>query len=93
MFNFSAKLARSQSCVNTAELVFRSTQRLTCHPVLTEAPSFAEPGDSIIDRVASTKVVIPCPAEGTKSLNAESHAERKHIKRRTDRAVTKVLKS
>ncbi|XP_075903122.1 hemicentin-1 [Nelusetta ayraudi] len=30
-----------------------------------EAPSFAEPGDSIIDRVANTKVVIPCPAEGS----------------------------
>lgn len=40
-------------------------QRLACYSVLTEAPSFAEPGDSIIEKVANNKVVIPCPAEGT----------------------------
>ncbi|KAM4616042.1 hemicentin-1 [Polymixia lowei] len=30
-----------------------------------EAPSFAEPGDAIMEKVANTKVVIPCPAEGS----------------------------
>lgn len=65
----------SSYLLNAAELISRLKQRLTCSPVLTEAPSFAEPGDSIIDRVASTKVVIPCPAEGTKSFTAESRSD------------------
>ncbi|XP_071783895.2 hemicentin-1 [Centroberyx gerrardi] len=30
-----------------------------------EAPSFAEPGDAIMEKVANSKVVIPCPAEGS----------------------------
>ncbi|KAF7658577.1 hypothetical protein LDENG_00010770 [Lucifuga dentata] len=30
-----------------------------------EAPSFAEPGDAIMEKVANTKVVIPCRAEGS----------------------------
>lgn len=32
--------------------------------VLTEAPSFAEPGDAIMEKIANSKVIIPCPAEG-----------------------------
>uniref|UniRef100_A0A3B4XL25 Hemicentin-1-like n=1 Tax=Seriola lalandi dorsalis TaxID=1841481 RepID=A0A3B4XL25_SERLL len=30
-----------------------------------EAPSFAEPGDAIMEKVANSKVIIPCPAEGS----------------------------
>ncbi|XP_029960009.1 hemicentin-1 [Salarias fasciatus] len=30
-----------------------------------EAPSFAEPGDAIMEKVASSKVTIPCPAGGS----------------------------
>ncbi|KAM6944598.1 hemicentin-1 [Lycodopsis pacificus] len=30
-----------------------------------EAPSFAEPGDAIMEKVANSKVIIPCPAKGT----------------------------
>ncbi|XP_074526683.1 hemicentin-1 [Halichoeres trimaculatus] len=30
-----------------------------------EAPSFAEPGDAIMEKVANSKVTIPCPAEGS----------------------------
>nr|XP_015827628.2 hemicentin-1 [Nothobranchius furzeri] len=30
-----------------------------------EAPSFAEPGDAIMERVVNSKVVIPCRAEGS----------------------------
>ncbi|KAM9810462.1 hemicentin-1 [Neosynchiropus ocellatus] len=30
-----------------------------------EAPSFAEPGETIMERIANTKVVIPCPAQGS----------------------------
>ncbi|XP_055367591.1 hemicentin-1 [Betta splendens] len=30
-----------------------------------EAPSFAEPGDAIMERVVNTRVIIPCPAEGS----------------------------
>ncbi|KAM3610982.1 uncharacterized protein V6R79_011806 [Siganus canaliculatus] len=30
-----------------------------------DAPSFAEPGDAIMEKVASSKVIIPCPAEGS----------------------------
>ncbi|TKS79048.1 Hemicentin-2 [Collichthys lucidus] len=29
------------------------------------APSFAEPGDAIMEKVATSKVMIPCPAEGS----------------------------
>lgn len=32
----------------------------------TEAPFFAEPGDAIMEKVANSKVIIPCPAEGMK---------------------------
>ncbi|XP_030000348.1 hemicentin-1 [Sphaeramia orbicularis] len=30
-----------------------------------EAPSFAEPGDATMEKVANSKVIIPCPAEGS----------------------------
>uniref|UniRef100_A0A8D2ZR19 Hemicentin-1 n=1 Tax=Scophthalmus maximus TaxID=52904 RepID=A0A8D2ZR19_SCOMX len=30
-----------------------------------EAPTFAEPGDAIMEKVANSKVIIPCPAEGS----------------------------
>nr|XP_046206515.1 hemicentin-1-like [Oncorhynchus gorbuscha] len=30
-----------------------------------EAPSFAEPGDAIMEKVSNSKVTIPCPAEGS----------------------------
>ncbi|XP_014015728.2 hemicentin-1 [Salmo salar] len=30
-----------------------------------EAPSFAEPGDVIMEKVSNSKVTIPCPAEGS----------------------------
>ncbi|TWW61140.1 Hemicentin-1 [Takifugu flavidus] len=30
-----------------------------------DAPSFAEPGDALLDKVANNKVTIPCPAEGS----------------------------
>ncbi|XP_039476218.1 hemicentin-1 [Oreochromis aureus] len=30
-----------------------------------EAPSFAEPGDVIMEKVANSKVIIPCPAKGS----------------------------
>ncbi|XP_033947808.1 hemicentin-1 [Pseudochaenichthys georgianus] len=30
-----------------------------------EAPSFAEPGDAIMEKVANSKVIIPCPAKGS----------------------------
>ncbi|XP_067377843.1 hemicentin-1 isoform X1 [Channa argus] len=30
-----------------------------------EAPSFAEPGDAIMEKVVKSKVIIPCPAEGS----------------------------
>ncbi|CAG05168.1 unnamed protein product [Tetraodon nigroviridis] len=30
-----------------------------------DAPSFAEPGDALLEKVANTKVIIPCPAEGS----------------------------
>ncbi len=39
---------------------------LTCCSVLTEAPSFAEPADGIMEKIANSKVIIPCPAKGTK---------------------------
>lgn len=38
---------------------------LSFFSVLTDAPSFAEPGDALLDKVAKTEVIIPCPAEGT----------------------------
>lgn len=41
-------------------------QHLTCFSVLPEAPSFAEPGDAMIEKIANNEVIIPCPAEGTK---------------------------
>lgn len=44
-------------------------------PLLTDAPSFAEPGDALLDKVANTKVVIPCPAEGTTWVSNDSAAE------------------
>ena len=42
---------------------------LCCHNALsfigsTEAPSFAEAGDAIMEKVSNSKVTIPCPAEG-----------------------------
>ncbi|XP_077377558.1 hemicentin-1 [Festucalex cinctus] len=30
-----------------------------------EAPSFAEPGDAVMEKIANSEVVIPCPAEGS----------------------------
>nr|XP_057926871.1 hemicentin-1 [Doryrhamphus excisus] len=30
-----------------------------------EAPSFAEPGDTVMEKIANSKVIIPCPAEGS----------------------------
>ncbi|XP_061624718.1 hemicentin-1 isoform X2 [Phyllopteryx taeniolatus] len=30
-----------------------------------EAPSFAEPGDAVMEKITNSKVVIPCPAEGS----------------------------
>ncbi|XP_056132043.1 hemicentin-1 [Lampris incognitus] len=30
-----------------------------------EVPSFAEPGDAFMEKVANSKVIIPCPAEGS----------------------------
>ncbi|XP_019718321.1 hemicentin-1 isoform X1 [Hippocampus comes] len=30
-----------------------------------EAPSFAEPGDAVMEKIANSKVIIPCPAEGS----------------------------
>ncbi|KAG7241454.1 hypothetical protein INR49_025655 [Caranx melampygus] len=30
-----------------------------------QPPSFAEPGDAIMEKVANSKVIIPCPAEGS----------------------------
>ncbi|XP_029915084.1 hemicentin-1 [Myripristis murdjan] len=30
-----------------------------------EAPTFPEPGDAIMEKVAKSKVIIPCPAEGS----------------------------
>lgn len=45
---------------------------LTCCFILTEAPSFAEPGDAIMEKVANSEVTIPCPAEGTKRFSDDS---------------------
>lgn len=44
-------------------------------PVLTDAPSFAEPGDALLDKVAKTEVIIPCPAEGTTWVSNDSASE------------------
>ncbi|KAM8887343.1 hemicentin-1 [Spinachia spinachia] len=30
-----------------------------------EAPFFAEPGDAVMEKVANTKVILPCPAQGS----------------------------
>lgn len=50
-------------CINCP---YTLNQHSTCFSVFTEAPSFAEPGDAIMEKVANSKVIIPCPAEGMK---------------------------
>ena len=40
------------------------SMNLMCPSILTEAPSFAEPGDTIMEKIANSMVIIPCRAEG-----------------------------
>lgn len=47
-------------------------------PVFTDAPSFAEPGDALLDKVANNKVTIPCPAEGTTRVSHDSALNRRN---------------
>lgn len=56
--------------------------------VLTDAPSFAEPGDALLDKIAKTEVIIPCPAEGTTwvSNDSASETEQKVCDKLTDTA-------
>lgn len=42
------------------------THTLTWLFVPTEAPSFVEPEDTIMEKVVNSKVVIPCHAKGMK---------------------------
>lgn len=44
--------------------------------VLIDAPSFAEPGDALLDKVAKDEVTIPCPAEGMTWVSYDSAVNR-----------------